>query len=132
MSYQHLEFESFGFGKDANHSDSDEEDNHDLNHRNSNHEYDDEDDNDNNGNDDSNHDYTDIYHHRVYSIGLNGTSEDTKPFLNKRDGITHRNGSKVRSNEKKRPRSLKYYGTTESQQYEQDENEVWRHHQLQR
>lgn len=32
----------------------------------------------------------------------------------------------------RRLKSMRYYGNTESQQYEQDENEVWKHHQLQR
>lgn len=53
-------------------------------------------------------------------------NEDSKPFLPKDHGLHKRKPKKIRS------RSSRYYGTTESQQFEQDENEVWRHHQLQR
>lgn len=50
---------------------------------------------------------------------------DTKPFLRRdRDNDGDSIGPSSTIHERRRKRSVKYYGETESQQYEQDENEV--------
>jgi hypothetical protein len=55
------------------------------------------------------------------SSNIDDTSQ--QPFLYV-DGSIHR--------ERQQSFTSKFYGVTESHQYEQDENEVWKHHQIQR
>ena len=51
--------------------------------------------------------------------------EDTDPFLDKLSRDSYQNIRYV-----KKSFAPQFYGNTESHQYEPDESEVWRHHQL--
>lgn len=51
-------------------------------------------------------------------------SESSQPFLSTSDSVHY--------SEKRQSLSAKFYGESESQLYEQDENEIWKLHQLQR
>ena len=55
---------------------------------------------------------------------MDGLDDANEPFLDDTSSINYR--------DKRHSMSVKFYGETESHQYEQDENEVWKHHQLQR